>query len=76
MQRVSEPLLSGADGHDFAPDNHEYVRDLNLIAPRADLCIAIPIYECPPARADLRHAEGPAPADRVVRECGRWARER
>ncbi len=44
VRSVIEPLLSGADRPNFAPDDYDYVRDLGLIAPGDDLRIANPIY--------------------------------
>ena len=44
MQRVVEPLLSGADRSAFSNQDLEYVRDLGLIAQRDPLRIANPIY--------------------------------
>jgi len=44
VRSVIEPLLSGADGREFSPDDYDYVRDLGLIAPGDDLRIANPIY--------------------------------
>ena len=44
VRSVIEPLLSGADRPNFAPDDYDYVRDLGLIAPADDLRIANPIY--------------------------------
>ena len=44
VRSVIEPLLSGADRPNFAPDDYDYVRDLGLIAPGDDIRIANPIY--------------------------------
>ena len=44
VRSVIEPLLSGADRPDFAPDDYEYVRDLGLVASGDEVRIANPIY--------------------------------
>ena len=44
VQRVIEPMLSGAPGHDISTHDYEYVRDLGLIAQGDDIRIANPIY--------------------------------
>ena len=46
VRRVVEPLLSGAERSEAIPlDDVEYVRDLGLIARRAPIAIANPIYQ-------------------------------
>ncbi len=46
VRRVIEPLLSGAESTAAIPqDDVEYVRDLGLIARRAPIAIANPIYQ-------------------------------
>ncbi len=46
VRRVVEPLLSGAASTEAIPlDDVEYVRDLGLIARRAPIAIANPIYQ-------------------------------
>ena len=46
VQRVVEPLLSGAERSEAIPqDDLQYVRDLGLIAQRAPIAIANPIYQ-------------------------------
>ena len=44
VQRVIEPLLSGALKPDISIHDYEYVRDLGLIAPGDEVRIANPIY--------------------------------
>ena len=44
VQRVIEPLLSGALKPDISIHDYEYVRDLGLIAPGEEIRIANPIY--------------------------------
>ena len=44
VQRVIEPMLSGAHGHDISTRDYEYVRDLGLIAQGDEIRIANPIY--------------------------------
>ena len=44
VQRVIEPMLSGATGRDFSTRDYEYVRDLGLIAQGDEIRIANPIY--------------------------------
>jgi len=44
VQRVIEPLLSGAPEHCFSARDCEYVRDLGLVAPGDEIRIANPIY--------------------------------
>ena len=44
VQRVIEPMLSGASGRDFSTHDYEYVRDLGLIAQGDEIRIANPIY--------------------------------
>ena len=44
VQRVIEPMLSGAPGHDISTEDCEYVRDLGLIAQGDEIRIANPIY--------------------------------
>ena len=44
VQRVVEPLLSGADERTFSTHDLEYVRDLGLVAQDRPLRVANPIY--------------------------------
>ena len=44
VQRVIEPMLSGAPALDISTDDYEYVRDLGLIAQGDEIRIANPIY--------------------------------
>ena len=44
VQRVIEPLLSGEPEHGFSVRDHEYVRDLGLVAPGDEIRVANPIY--------------------------------
>ena len=44
VQRVIEPLLSGAEPRDLVADELQYVRDLGLVAPDDPLRMANPIY--------------------------------
>ena len=44
VQRVIEPMLSGAPALDISTDDYEYVRDLGLIAQGNEIRIANPIY--------------------------------
>ena len=44
VQRVIEPMLSGAAGHEISTHDYEYVRDLGLIALGDEIRIANPIY--------------------------------
>ena len=44
VQRVIEPMLSGAPGDDISIHDYEYVRDLGLIAQGDEIRIANPIY--------------------------------
>ena len=44
VQRVIEPMLSGASGRDISTHDYEYVRDLGLIAQGDEIRIANPIY--------------------------------
>ena len=44
VQRVIEPLLSGGGERDFSTLDLQYVRDLGLIASKAPLRVANPIY--------------------------------
>ena len=44
VQRVIEPMLSGAPGHDISAQDCECVRDLGLLAQGDEIRIANPIY--------------------------------
>ena len=44
VPRVIEPLLSGEPEHGFSVRDHEYVRDLGLVAPGDEIRVANPIY--------------------------------
>ena len=66
VRSVIEPLLSGADGRDFAPDDYDYVRDLGLIALGDDLRIANPIY------AEVIPRELTFATQRVLRQQAAW----
>ena len=66
VQRVVEPILSGADESEFSSCDYEYVRDLGLIAAGDEMRIANPIYAeavsrelCYVAQVDI--LEEPAP---------------
>ena len=66
VRSVIEPLLSGADRPNFAPDDYDYVRDLGLIAPGDDLRIANPIY------AEVIPRELTFATQRVLRQQAAW----